>query len=77
MAKQVPQDRERTSNDDLLPTRTDEEPKRPSNPYSLKRSKMVQIRIVDFTSFIKMVNGNVTTVLKHDPDQKSAAWYGL
>ena len=77
MAKEAPHDRERKSNDDLLPTRTDEEPKRPSNPYSLKRSKMEQIRITDFKIFVELINGHVNTILRHDPGQKSAAWYGL
>ena len=77
MAKQATQDRERKSNDDLLPTRTDKEPKRPSNPYSLTRAELVQIRITEFNSFIKMINGHVNTILDHDPGQKSAAWYGL
>ena len=77
MAKQTLHDRERKSNDDLLLTRTDEEPKRPSNPYSLKRSKLEQIHITDFKIFIKLINGHVNTILRHDPGQKSAAWYGI
>ena len=52
-------------------------PTRPTNPYSLKRSKMVEIRITDFPSFIQMVNRHVNTVLLHDPGQKLAVWYGL
>ena len=38
---------------------------------------MVQIRTIDFTLFIKMVNGHVKSILLYDPGQKSAAWYGL
>ena len=51
--------------------------KRPTNPYTIKPSKMVQIRITDFPAFVQMVNVHVNVILKHDPGQKSTDWYGL
>ena len=43
--------------------------KRSANPYSIKRSNMVQIHITNFLSFIKIVNGHINTMLRHDPDK--------
>ena len=51
--------------------------KRPTNPYTIKASEMVQIRITDFPAFVQMVNVHVNTILQHDPGQKSTDWYGL
>ena len=65
-----------TSINDMPPPLT-EKPKRPINPYSLKRSKRVEIRITDFPAFVKMVNGHVNTILTHDPGQKSTHWYSV
>ena len=45
-----------------MPLPTQGPPKRPINPYSLKRSKKVEIRITDFPVFIKMLNGYVNTI---------------
>ena len=60
-----------------MPLPTPESPKRPINPYSLKRSKKVEIRITDFPAFIKMLNGYVNIILTHDPGQRSTAWFTL
>ena len=60
-----------------MPSPTQGPPKRPINPYSLKRSKKVQIRIIDFPAFIKMLNGYVNIILTHDPGQRSTAWFTL
>ena len=76
MAELTPvKDQERAVTSINLPPPLRAKTKRPVNPYSLKRSKRVEIRITDFPSFIKMVNGHVNTILTHDPGQKSASWY--